>query len=122
MYRQSTGANAFMVAADVLSAFKKRMTRFAASFLETLDDTASDSTSHECTGVQYGDAVAIESCMSQISLTETEELSRAYVAGWLETKCKTWLFQKMKKRSPVSHWNLFLTFHEVVYPFPMNPF
>ena len=38
VYRQSTGANSYMSSVDVTSAFKRRLTRFAASFLESLDN------------------------------------------------------------------------------------
>ena len=40
VYRQSTGANAFMTSEDVLTACKKRQARYAASYLETLEVTA----------------------------------------------------------------------------------
>ncbi len=36
----------------------------------------------------YKDAAAIETCLLEEGLSETEELSCAYVAGWLESKCK----------------------------------
>ena len=87
VYRQSTGANAFMAASDVFTAFKSRLTRFAASTLQSLEGTAADTTSHECKGVQYDDAVAIEKCITDVMLSGEEELSCAYVAGWLEFKC-----------------------------------
>ena len=84
VYRQSTGANAYMVAGDVLNSFKRRLTRFAASHLESID-FASDSPSHECRGMVYKDAAAIERCLLEEGLSEFEELSCAYVAGWLST-------------------------------------
>ena len=81
VYRQSTGANAFMVAADVLSSFKNRLARYAASFLESVanDSEPQASTSHECVGVAYKDATDIEACIGDITLTETEEYAYAYV-------------------------------------------
>ena len=92
VYRQSNGANYFMTSVDVTS-FKKRLARFAASFLESLDtDTASCSgnSSHVCLGdITAEDGRAIESCMLDIKLLDQEERSAAYVAaGWLEMKCE----------------------------------
>ena len=87
VYRQSTGANSYMVASDVLSCFKRRLSRFAASNLESLD-FAADSPAHICKGVDYGDAAAIEACLREEGLSEMEEIFCAYVAGWLESKCK----------------------------------
>ena len=89
VYRQSTGGNAFMVAGNVLCSFKNRLTRFAASFLQSLDvePVNSNSGSHICNGIVYEDAAAIEACVSDVTLTQMEEYSSAYVAGWLEKKC-----------------------------------
>ena len=92
VYRQSTGANAFMTAGDVISACKKRLARHAASFLESIDVTADDSTStsdkHRCCGpLVAADGEAIESSISDVTLTANEESCCAYVAGWLERKC-----------------------------------
>ena len=86
VYRQSTGANAFMVASDVLNAFKKRLTKFAVSHLQSLEFTT-DSPKHVCRGMEYRDAAAIEQCADK-KLSQEEELSCAFVAGWLELKCK----------------------------------
>ena len=90
VYRQSTGGNAFMTVGNVLTAFKSRLTRFASSFLHSLDVSHSDSSSgtHTCLGIEYEDAAAIEACVSDITLTQMEEYSSAYVAGWLERKCE----------------------------------
>ena len=88
VYRQSTGANSYMVASDVLSCFKRRLSRFAASNLESLD-FAADSPAHICKGVDYGDAAAIEACLREERLSEMEEMSCGYVAGWLESKCNS---------------------------------
>ena len=86
VYRQSTGGNSFMVAGDVLSAFKKRLTSFAAKSLESLEGITTDTKSHWCLGVQYEDAVAVEDCIKDVTLDQMEELSSAFVAGWLEMK------------------------------------
>ena len=85
VYRQSTGANTFMTASDVLNSFKRRLTKFAGSHLQSVDFVA-DSPTHECRGIEYSDAAAIEACLHE-PLSDTEELSCAYVAGWLESKC-----------------------------------
>ena len=37
VYRQSTGSNDFMTSSDVFSAYKKRLARHAATYLESLD-------------------------------------------------------------------------------------
>ena len=87
VYRQSTGANMYMLASDVLNAFKSRLTNMAAK-LDALDLATGGSTSHVCKGVEYADAAAIEECIGDETLTEEEEMSCAYVAGWLELKCK----------------------------------
>ena len=50
VYRQSTGANAFMAAGDVFSAFKKRLARFAASFLESVEVGQPNRKGHICEG------------------------------------------------------------------------
>lgn len=92
VYRQSTGANAFMTAGDVLSSYKQRLSKFAASHLQSLA-FAADTPTHECRGVEYPDAVSIEECLHG-TLNDTEELSCAYVAGWLEMKCKDLLLPK----------------------------
>lgn len=42
VYRQSTGANVFMGVSDVAAAFRKRLARFAVSFLETIEVETSD--------------------------------------------------------------------------------
>ena len=85
VYRQSTGANVFMTASDVVNSFKRRLTEFAGSHLQSLD-FAADSPTHECRGMEYSDAAAIEACLHE-TLSDVEELSCAYVAGWLESKC-----------------------------------
>ena len=92
VYRQSTGANAFMLVGDVLTAFKRRLARFSASFLESLEnETHQESTtsqSHVCNAVDFEDATAIENCISDVNLSASEENAVAYVAGWLEKKCQ----------------------------------
>ena len=82
VYRQSTGANAFMSVGDVNTAFKKRLTRFAASYLEHIDADTTSTTSHVCCdGIDFEDAAAIERCVLDVTLSDTEVNSAAYVAG-----------------------------------------
>lgn len=89
VYRQSTGDNAFMAAGDVFAAFKKRLARFAASFLESVETEPSDKKSHTCEGpINAEDATSIETCIHDVTLSGTEESAAAYVAGWLEKKCE----------------------------------
>ncbi|XP_012940035.1 uncharacterized protein LOC101852777 isoform X2 [Aplysia californica] len=92
VYRQSTVANAFMTAGDVISAYKKRLARHAASFLESIDVIADDSPStsdkHLCCGpLVAADREVIESSFSDVTLTANEESCCVYVARWLERKC-----------------------------------
>ena len=86
VYRQSTGANAFMTSGDVSAACKKRLARYAAK-LEELDVDAPPKT-HECLGLEINieDAGSMETANSE-SLDDSEQRSAAYVAGWLEKKC-----------------------------------
>ena len=88
MHRQSTGARAFMTSRDVLTACKKCLVRYAASYLETLEVTV-ETMAHTCvtTAIDAEDATFIEDC-TEPSLSIHEETSAAYVAGWLEKKCK----------------------------------
>lgn len=94
VYRQSTGANAFMLAGDVFTAYKRRMARFAASFLESVEvDLAKQSNiSHVCSGIDLEDATLAETCLSEVALSGAEENAAAYVAGWLEKKCENLCF------------------------------
>ena len=39
--------------------------------------------------MSYDDAVAVEACITDVTLTDMEEYSCAYVAGWLEFKCSS---------------------------------
>lgn len=89
VYRQSTGGNAFMTTGDVSSAFRKRLARFAASFLQSIESDTSNENCHTCVGpITAEDASSIEECISDVSLSCQEERSAAYVAGWLEKKCE----------------------------------
>ena len=93
VYRQSIGANAFMTAGDVDSSFKKRLARFAASYLEFIDaGPTENSNSHTCKGMDFEDAINVEACLSEVDLSDLEEYSVAYVAGWLEMKCSDLVF------------------------------
>jgi len=87
VYRQSTGANAFMTSGDVMQASKKRLARHAASYLESMDFTTEQKT-HSCIGpaISTEDAASIEGCVGELSLSAKEEHCAAYVAGWLERK------------------------------------
>lgn len=88
VYRQSTGANSFMTVGDVQSACKKRLARYAACYLQTLE-VQTEEKQHKCLGaaIVLEDAAAMEKCMAEVTLTVSEESSAAYVAGWLEVKC-----------------------------------
>ena len=78
-----------MTTGDVSAAFKKRLARFAASFLESIESDASIDNAHTCVGpITAEDASSIEESISDVSLSCHEERSVAYVAGWLETKCE----------------------------------
>ena len=88
VYRQSTGANSFMTTGDVVTACKRRLARYAASYLRSIDMNP-EPKEHTCMGtaVELEDAVSIEKCTTGVTLTTSEECSAAYVAGWLEMKC-----------------------------------
>ena len=88
VYRQSTGANCFMTKGDVISACKHRLTRFAASYLQSIE-VQPEPKQHTCIGtaIDLDDAASIEKCASEVTLTISEVSSAAYVAGWLERKC-----------------------------------
>ena len=88
VYRQSTGANCFMTTGDVISACKHRLTRFAASYLQSIE-VQPEPKQHTCIGtaIDLDDAASIEKCASEVTLTISEVSSAAYVAGWLERKC-----------------------------------
>ena len=87
VYRQATGANAFMTSGDVIQACKKRLARHAASYLQSMDFT--DQPKHSCIGpALQEDAAYIEDCVQQQQLSTQEESCAAYVAGWLERKCE----------------------------------
>ena len=75
------------MASDVLNSFKNRLTKFAGSHLQSMDFT-SDSPTRICKGMEYRDATAIQACLQEETLSQEEELSCAFVAGWLEFKCK----------------------------------
>ena len=92
VYRGSTGYNQFMGAADVLAAFKKRLAKFSAKFLQTLD-VSEPPPPHTCTSVLSNDACIMET-LSNVELTGFEDYSAGYVAGWLETKCQDLEFEE----------------------------
>lgn len=87
VYRQSTGANCFMTTGDVISACKRRLTRFAASYLKSIE-VHPEPKPHTCLGnaIVVDDAASIEKT-AEVTLTINEVSSAAYVAGWLEKKC-----------------------------------
>ena len=85
VYRQSTGANNFMSCGDVVSAYKKRLTQHAASHLEYVEHHLEER-EHVCADLDINDATFIETCI-ELPLSPSEEMSAAYVAGWLEMKC-----------------------------------
>ena len=87
VYRQSTGANSFMTTGDVFYACKSRLTRYAATYLKSIE-LQPEPKGHTCLGpVMVEDAASIEKYTAEVTLTVNEESSAAYVAGWLETKC-----------------------------------
>ena len=88
VYRQSSGANAFMTTGVVFAANQKRLAKYAASNLQDLDVDPTPQ-QHSCLGVDINleDAVVMEICDAEVILTENEQSSAAYVAGWLEKKC-----------------------------------
>ena len=88
VYRQSTGANAFMTSGNLLTACKKRLARYAGFYLETLEVTV-ETMAYTCvtTAIDAEDATFIEDCTAP-SLFIHEESSAAYVARWLEKKCE----------------------------------
>lgn len=88
VYRQSTGANAFMNAGDVFASFKKRLARYGASFLLTVEEKPTEDKAHTCESeINFEDGSSIETCISDVTLSDMEESAVAYVAGWLESKC-----------------------------------
>lgn len=89
IYRRSTGCNSFMVSSDVLSAYQKRLAKFSATFLNSVDSMQSSTThlSHTCDEIDFDTACVVEN-LSDTNLTGFEEYSVAYVAGWLEAKCQ----------------------------------
>ena len=88
-YRQANGGNAFMSSSDVFATYKKRLARFAASYLESIDNSAAAEKNHECIGdIESDDAALVESCVAKVILTHNELNAAAYVSGWLERKCK----------------------------------
>jgi len=88
VYRQSSGANAFMTVGDVSAASKKRLARHAAKFLKSIE-TDDQPKAHVCIGpLIVDDAASIQSSISDVTLSSCEKSSCAYVAGWLEKKCE----------------------------------
>ena len=91
VHRQSTGANSYMSSVDVTSAFKRRLTRFAASFLESLDNEFMNpsTAAHNYLGdIVAEDASSIEKILSDTPVSPNEGRASAYVAGWLEFECR----------------------------------
>ena len=88
VFRQSTGANAFLTSADVFAACKKRLTKHSATYLESLELKPVPQ-EHTCLDIHINidDATSMELCVTNVDLTDFEESSAAYVAGWLEKKC-----------------------------------
>ena len=80
-----------MSSVDVTSAFKKRLTRFAASFLESLDNEIMNPSTavHDClVDVVAEDASSIEKILSDTPVSPNEGRASAYVARWLEFECR----------------------------------
>ena len=73
---------------DVFSACRQRLARHAASYLKSLEFQKEEK-KHTCMGPMIiDDAAAIERSIENVTLATKEESSGAYVAGWLERKCK----------------------------------
>ena len=87
VYRQSMGSNNFMSSGDVFSAHRKRLTQHAASYLQHIEHNVQEKGQHVCAELDVKDGHFIESCV-ELSLTIQEQMSCAYVAGWLEMKCQ----------------------------------
>ena len=85
VYRASTGSNLFMASSDVKAGYRKRLTKFSATFLEKVEKGSKPATPNTCLLTTIEDAEAMEHLIS-ISLTSFELYSAAYVAGWLEKK------------------------------------
>ncbi len=92
-YRQMNGANLFMTVGNVSAAFKKRLCKFSARYLEMLDTEAVQVRSHECKEISFENAECIEKVV-EVPLTGHEEYAIAYVSGWLEKKCSQLLFSE----------------------------
>ena len=78
-----------MTSGDVFAANKKRLAQFSASKLEDLEIDQPPQ-EHTClgSGITSEDATLMDSaCSTEVQLTDNEECSAAYVAGWLEKKC-----------------------------------
>ena len=77
-----------MTTGNVFNACKYRLARYAATVLQSID-VHPDPKEHTCLGtdIDLEDAVSIENCTTDVTLTVSEECSVAYVAGWLEMKC-----------------------------------
>ena len=82
VYRQSTGANSYMITEDVSSDYKHRLTGYVASNLQTID-VQPERKEHTCLESAIGleDAAFIEMCITDVILTVNEECSVAYVVG-----------------------------------------
>lgn len=83
-YRRSTGCNLFMSTGDVQAAYRKRLARFSVQVLDQVE-VAQPQRSHHCQGMTKSLAMKLEKATD--SLSDFEEWSVAYIAGWLEMKC-----------------------------------
>ena len=83
-YRRSKGCNLFMTAGDVLASYKRRLTKFSSEVLEDIEFSQSERV-HSCKGVSFSLGQSIENAHG--SLSDFEEYSVTYIAGWLEFKC-----------------------------------
>ena len=78
IYRQNTGGNAFMTTTDVMTSYRKRLIRFGASFLHSIEHY--EDKVHECVGsMSSDDGLLIEMSLAKIELTEMELSACAYV-------------------------------------------
>lgn len=87
VYRQSTGSNSFMTSADVMHSFRRRLVRYASSFLHYIEHVSNKQ--HECIDEcidPRDDGSLIEIALRKTKLSTMEMSACVYVSGWLESK------------------------------------
>ena len=85
VYRQSTGSNSFMTCADVMHSFKRRLVRYASSFLHYVEHVSQEH--HDFIGATTrDDGSLIEIALRKMKVSTMERSACVYVSGWLESK------------------------------------